>query len=187
MGRAAKDMAEIAPEVASTLARARLVVLDVDGTLTDGRVTYAGEEELQAFSVADGQGIVWLREAGVDVAWISGRGCRATERRAAELDVRELHLRVASKSAALEGVQERLGVSSDETVAMGDDLPDLDLAAGAALFACPANARPELRERAALVTAAGGGAGAVRELCEAILRAKGVWTERVDRAVRAAE
>ena len=60
------------------LARVRLLALDVDGTLTDGRVTYAGEEEIQSFCVRDGQGLAWLKEAGVELAWITGRGCRAT-------------------------------------------------------------------------------------------------------------
>ena len=71
----------------AALARARLLALDVDGVLTDGRVVYAGEMELQAFDVQDGQGLVWLRRAGVHVAWITGRGSPATEKRARELGV----------------------------------------------------------------------------------------------------
>ncbi len=180
-------MTSPSPEMRAALARARLLALDVDGTLTDGRVVYVGDDELAAFHVLDGQGLVWLRETGVELAWISGRGCRATERRAAELGVRELHLRVASKSTVLAEVQERRGIAPDKTVAMGDDLADLGLAAHAALFACPAGAHPEVRRRAGLVTTAHGGAGAVRELAEAILRAKGLWDERVGRYVRAAE
>ena len=160
------------------LAEARLVALDVDGTLTDGRVSYAGEEELATFHAHDGLGIVRLREAGVHVAWISGRGSRAVERRARELGVRELHLGVADKARALDELQRRLDVAPRHTIAMGDDLPDLALAAHAALLVAPANARPEVLERAGLVTRAAGGAGAVRELAERILDARGAWPPR---------
>lgn len=165
--------------VEKRLARARLLVLDVDGVLTDGRVTYAGETELQSFCVYDGASFRWLREAGMEIAWITGRGSDATRRRARELGVDELHMRARPKAGVLADVQARLGISPEETVAMGDDLHDLDLAAGAAVFACPANARAEVRVRAEIVTVASGGGGAVRELAETILRAKGLWTERV--------
>jgi 3-deoxy-D-manno-octulosonate 8-phosphate phosphatase (KDO 8-P phosphatase) len=162
------------------LAGARLVALDVDGTLTDGRVSYAGSEEVATFHVHDGLGLAWLREAGVQVAWISGRGSRAVERRARELGVRELHLDVEDKARALDVLQRKLDVAPEHTVVMGDDLPDLAMAAQAALFVAPANARPEVRERAGLVTRSSGGAGAVRELAERILGARGLWQARAE-------
>ena len=161
--------------IGSRLKRVRLVALDVDGVLTDGAVVYVGGEELQRFSVYDGQGLVWLVREGIEIAWISGRGSRATQARARELGVRELHLQVAKKDEALAEIQERLGITVAETAAMGDDLADLALAARAGFFAAPANARAELRARADLVTRARGGEGAVRELAEAILRARGAW------------
>lgn len=163
------------------LARARLLALDVDGVLTDGRVVYAGAEELQAFDVQDGQGLVWLRRAGVHVAWITGRGSQATEKRARELGVSELYMRCPDKRAALADVQRRLGVAREETVAVGDDLPDLALAEGAGLFVAPPNARPEVQARASFLTAARGGAGCVREVAEALLRARGAWQELLER------
>lgn len=168
-------------ETTEALRRARLLALDVDGTLTDGRVVYKGKEEIQSFCVLDGQGLVWLAEAGVKIAWISGRGCKATERRASELRIDEVHLRAGPKSEVLESLQERLRIGIDETVAMGDDIPDLGLAERAGVFAAPANARPEVRERADIVTTASGGSGAVRELVEAMLEAKGMWRARVER------
>ncbi len=155
------------------LARVRLVALDVDGVLTDGRIVYSAEGEVQVFDVHDGLGLAWLQRSGVHVTWISGRGCAATRRRAEELGIREVHLGANQKDVALAGVQERLGVQVAETVAMGDDLPDFLLAKRAALFCAPANARPEVRARAGLVTLAAGGRGAVRELSEHILRARG--------------
>jgi len=167
------------PEVKERLARVRLLVLDVDGVLTDGRVTYVGDVEAQSFHVHDGAAFAWLREAGVQSAIITGRGCAATEKRARELGVEELHLRARPKTGVLVDVQERLGIPAAETVAMGDDIHDFDLAVRAAVFACPADARPEVRDRADVVTDARGGHGAVRELAERILRAKGRWDERV--------
>jgi 3-deoxy-D-manno-octulosonate 8-phosphate phosphatase (KDO 8-P phosphatase) len=176
-------VADATPEaIERVLAGVRLVALDVDGTLTDGRVGRAGDEELLSFHVHDGQGLVWLREAGIHVAWISGRGSRAVEHRARELGVRELLLHVRDKARALAELQRRLDVAPAHTLAMGDDLADLALLSGVALFAAPANARPEVRARARLVTAAAGGAGAVRELAERLLAARGLWQERVRRA-----
>jgi len=152
-----------------------LLLVDIDGTLTDGRIVWAGANEVQAFHAHDGQGLAWLVRAGITVAWISGRGSPATERRASELGIAELHLRAPDKEAALRAIQQRLGVAVAETVAMGDDLPDLALARAAAFFAAPADARPEVRARAHLVTEARGGRGAVRELAEHLLRARGSW------------
>jgi 3-deoxy-D-manno-octulosonate 8-phosphate phosphatase (KDO 8-P phosphatase) len=162
-------------------------VLDVDGVLTDGRIAYdaygpAGER--QFFHVHDGIALRWLQRAGVAVAWISGRGCPATEARAHELEIEELHTKVESKRAVLEDIQARRGVGVPETVAMGDDLPDLALVSCVELFAAPADARPEVRARAHWVSASRGGAGAVRDLCERILRAKGRWNDILDAAVR---
>jgi 3-deoxy-D-manno-octulosonate 8-phosphate phosphatase (KDO 8-P phosphatase) len=169
------------------LARARLLCLDVDGVLTDGRIVYGPRgraEELQCYHVQDGIAIEWLRAHGLAVVWISGRGSRATEQRAAELGVSELFTRVKDKRACLEEVQRRLAIGPDETIVMGDDLPDLALLGACALFAAPRNAVPEVRERAALVTRASGGAGAVRELARAILVARGDWNALVARSVR---
>jgi 3-deoxy-D-manno-octulosonate 8-phosphate phosphatase (KDO 8-P phosphatase) len=174
------------PRVRERLARARLLALDVDGTLTDGRVTWVGDAETLSFSVHDGQGLVWLREAGVNVVWISGRGSLAVESRAAELGIREVHLRAQDKGAVLADVQRRLGIERSQSVAMGDDLGDLDFAPHVAVLAAPANARQQTRERADLVTSASGGAGAVRELAEAILVAQDLWLARVARYGRVA-
>lgn len=169
------DATEPAEAARAVLARARLLALDVDGTLTDGAVVYVGDSELVRFSVRDGQGLVLLARAGVQVAWITGRGSRAVERRARELGVAAYRPRVADKAAALAEVQELLGVEPADTIAMGDDLPDLALASGAAFFAAPADAEPEVLARADWIAPVGGGAGAVRALCRAILVARGRW------------
>ncbi len=162
-----------------TLSAVRLAVLDVDGVLTDGRVVYSGAEEVQHFHVHDGAAIVWLLRAGVEVAWITGRGSKATEARAKELGVRELHLRAGPKRRVLESLQERLRIAPEATLAMGDDLADLGLFARASVRVAPANARAEVIARASFVTVARGGHGAVREMAERLLRARGAWDELV--------
>jgi 3-deoxy-D-manno-octulosonate 8-phosphate phosphatase (KDO 8-P phosphatase) len=169
------------------LARVRLLALDVDGVLTDGKIVYgeAGPaDERLAFDVQDGIALRWLQEAGIAVAWISGRGSPALMHRARELGILEVHLRAVSKRETLREMQVRLGIAPEETAAMGDDLPDLGLRSRSGFFAAPANARPEVRERADVVTGASGGRGAVRELCERLLRAQGRWQAIVDAAER---
>ncbi len=171
----------------SCLARIRLVSLDVDGVMTDGRITYgpAGRsDERPSFHVQDGIAIEWLRKAGITVAWITGRGCSATKDRARELGVAEYHARVKDKRACLEALQRRLNLNATETLVMGDDLPDLCQLGIAGVFAAPANAVREVREQARLCTRASGGNGAVREVAEAILRARGEWDDIVERSLR---
>lgn len=173
--------------ISGGLARIRLVVLDVDGVLTDGRIVYgssAPHDELMHFHVRDGLGLVWLKQAGLHVAWITGRGCIATRGRAKELEIADYLERVKDKHAALLEVQGRRAVGREETLVMGDDLPDLPMRSLCALFAAPADACEEVRERADLVMRASGGRGAVRELCELLLRAQGRWQRIVDAAVR---
>lgn len=176
------------PEPQTTrLARVKLLALDVDGVLTDGRITYGAHgpaDERPAFDVQDGIALRWLQQEGVVVAWISGRGSPGVEFRARELEIREVHLRVASKNAVLAEVQERLAIPPDATAGMGDDLPDLGLRARCGFFAAPANARREVRDRADLVTESSGGRGALRDFAELILRAKGRWQAIVDAAQR---
>ena len=174
-------LTDVPDAVRERAARVRLVAFDVDGTLTDGKVVFAGKREVQSFCVLDGQAITWLVDMGFVVAWISGRGCPATEKRARGLGVTELHLRVGSKEDVLARIQDRTGIGVDQTVAMGDDLPDLGLAQRATVFACPAGARAEVKARAHLVTNAAAGSGAVRELVETTLRAKGLWQALLER------
>jgi 3-deoxy-D-manno-octulosonate 8-phosphate phosphatase (KDO 8-P phosphatase) len=158
------------------LARARkirLLLLDVDGVLTDGRLYYGPEGELiKAFDVADGHGIVLLRDH-VELGVVSGRPGLA-RRRLEELGFRHL---VFGQRDKLAGYAELapLGFSDDEVAYMGDDVNDLGLLARVGLSACPTDARPEVRAAVRFVASAPGGRGAVRELCELILRAKGLW------------
>tara|TARA_R110002126_G_scaffold6119_9_gene32242 strand:+ start:8596 stop:9165 length:570 start_codon:yes stop_codon:yes gene_type:complete len=175
----------LAAELVERLSRVRLVALDVDGTLTDGGVRYVetgvGHSEMMRFDVRDGQGLVWLRrELDIKIAWITGRGCKSTKRRAKELGIDVLELKSGPKDEVLAKIQKRFQLEVDQTLAMGDDLPDLKLAARAAVFAAPSDARDHVRARADLITEECGGHGAVREVCEALLAAQGRWSALVD-------
>jgi 3-deoxy-D-manno-octulosonate 8-phosphate phosphatase (KDO 8-P phosphatase) len=183
-----RSRADGAPtELSERLARTRLLVLDVDGVLTDGKIVYGAygpADETPRFHVQDGLGLRWLSEAGVAIAWVTGRGCVATTHRAKELGIDEVHQKVARKSDVVREIQSRRSIDASETVAMGDDLPDLGLRAAAGTFVAPANARDEIKSVADLVTQRSGGDGAVRELCEHILRAQGRWQAILDSARR---
>jgi 3-deoxy-D-manno-octulosonate 8-phosphate phosphatase (KDO 8-P phosphatase) len=152
-------------------ARIRLVLLDVDGVLTDGRIWYGPEgEALKAFDVRDGHGIVLVR-AHVDFGVISGRPGKATEKRLEELRFKHAIFGERDKLAGYARLA-HLGVPDEAVAYMGDDVNDVPLLARVGLAACPADAHPEVRRRVHLVTAAPGGRGAVRELCELLLRAR---------------
>ena len=172
-----EDLKQNSEELRSRLAKVRLAVFDVDGTLTEGAVSYVGEEEQQSFSARDGFALAQLKEAGIAQVWITGRGSLPTRRRAEELGVTKLLLGVKDKTAALAEVQAELGVSIEETLAMGDDLPDLQMRPLAGLFAAPRDAAREVLARADIIADAPGGRGAAREVCEQLLFAQGAWAE----------
>jgi 3-deoxy-D-manno-octulosonate 8-phosphate phosphatase (KDO 8-P phosphatase) len=154
-------------------ARVRLVLLDVDGVLTDGRIWYGPEgDALKAFDVKDGHGIVRLRDH-VDFGVISGRPGTAARRRLEELRFKHLVFGQMDKLVGYATLG-HLGVADDEVAYMGDDVNDLPLLRKVGLSACPADARPEVLREARFVSRREGGRGAVRELCELILRAKGL-------------
>jgi 3-deoxy-D-manno-octulosonate 8-phosphate phosphatase (KDO 8-P phosphatase) len=154
-------------------ARIRLVLLDVDGVLTDGRIYYGPEgEALKAFDVRDGHGIVLLRDH-VDFGVISGRPGGTAEKRLLELRFKHLVFGEREKLAGYARLA-HLGVPDGDVAYMGDDVNDLPLLARVGLSACPADAHPEVRGRVHLATASPGGRGAVRELCDLLLRAKGI-------------
>jgi 3-deoxy-D-manno-octulosonate 8-phosphate phosphatase (KDO 8-P phosphatase) len=183
-GRARAGAARHRPSIASgrgrrpddlllRAARIRLVLLDVDGVLTDGRIWYGPDgEALKAFDVRDGHGIVRLRHH-VDFGVISGRPGTAARRRLEELRFKHLVFGQIDKLAGYATLAS-LGVADDEVAYMGDDVNDLPLLRKVGLSACPSDARPEVRREVRLVTRSAGGRGAVRELCEVILRAKGL-------------
>jgi 3-deoxy-D-manno-octulosonate 8-phosphate phosphatase (KDO 8-P phosphatase) len=153
-------------------ARIRLVLLDVDGVLTDGRIWFGPDgEALKAFDVRDGHGIVRLRDQ-VDFGVISGRPGKASQRRLEELGFKHL---VFSQRDKLDGYATlaHLGVADEEVAYMGDDVNDIPLLRKVGLSAAPADAYPEVLPEVRFVSRHAGGRGAVRELCDLILTARG--------------
>lgn len=154
------------------LAAIRLVALDVDGTLTDGGIYYGPSGiEVQRYDVRDGLGLVLLRRRGLRLAMITGRGCPATARRARELGFDRYVPQAGSKDQVLAGIQAELGIAPAETLAMGDDLPDLPMFSRAGIKACPSDATQVVLQAADWVSSRPGGHGAVRELCDLLLAA----------------
>jgi 3-deoxy-D-manno-octulosonate 8-phosphate phosphatase (KDO 8-P phosphatase) len=156
--------------------RIRLLVLDVDGVLTDGRLEYgAAGEETKRFFVQDGLALVAARGAGLSVAVISGRASAAVTRRLSELGVTEVHQGIDDKLAVLADLMDRLKIKPGEVAVMGDDLVDLPLMRRAGLALAPADAAPEVRRAAGWVARRPGGRGAVRDAVEMLLKARKAW------------
>lgn len=154
----------------------RLVLLDVDGVLTNGTVAVSSTgDELKAFSIRDGAAIVWAQRSGLEVGLLSGRASEATARRAAELNITLVMQGVADKRAAYLQMATARGLKDDQVAYMGDDLIDLPVLGRVGLSAAPADACIDVRERVHYVTTAEAGRGAVRELLELILRGRGRW------------
>jgi len=163
-------------ELQERLARIRLVLLDVDGVLTDGRILYGPDgDQGRAFHVRDGLAIKAAQAAGIAVGIITGRETAATARRAADLGLDELHQAKRTKLPVWREVLERRGLEDAQACYMGDDLLDLPLLERAGLAAAPADAVPEILAAAHWTSARQGGDGCVRELFETLLRSRGAW------------
>jgi 3-deoxy-D-manno-octulosonate 8-phosphate phosphatase (KDO 8-P phosphatase) len=167
------------PERAAAI---ELLLLDVDGVLTDGGVIYADDgTELKKFHVRDGSGLKLWHAAGKRSAIVSGRRSAAVDRRAAELGITPVLQGCDDKLAALAQVLSATGLRPEQVCAIGDDLPDLPVLRRCGLAVAVADACPELRHAAHHVTAAAGGRGAVRQAIEWLLRASGRWDELIAR------
>ena len=163
-------------DLADRIRRVSVLVLDVDGVLTDGGIVYTDAgDELKRFHVRDGAGLKLWRAAGHRAAVISGRRSKAVERRMAELGVTPVLLGRDDKLAALGELLERVGATPEQCCAVGDDLPDLPVLHACGVAVAVADACPEVRTAADRVTMLGGGHGAVREAVEWLLKGQGVW------------
>ncbi|MEE4362016.1 MAG: HAD family hydrolase [Pseudomonadales bacterium] len=165
-------------DVLDRCARIRLLSLDVDGVLTDGRLIYDETGgEAKAFSTQDGQALKMLAATGVTLAIITGRRSELVARRSAELRITHLHQGAEDKRATFRALLEQLDLDASQAAHMGDDIPDLPVLRDAGLALAPANLHPALRPHVHLVTRTAGGDGAVREACEILMRARGTWDE----------
>ena len=154
----------------------KLLFLDVDGVLTDGRITLNERgEEVKSFDVKDGYGLKLLMADGIEVAIVTGRRSRVVAHRARELGIEEVHQGISDKGPLCRGLIEKRGLTRSQVGCVGDDLPDLAMFQEAGLCMTVADAAGEVRERADYITSKRGGHGAVREICEWILKCRGRW------------
>ena len=157
-------------------ARVRLVLFDVDGVLTDGRVVLHGNgSESKQFHIRDGIVMVWAQRVGLKIGLLSARLSATTTERAAQLGITLVHQGVPSKIDAYDEIVGDIGLNDEEIAYMGDDIVDIAVLSRVGLAAAPADAVAEVRERVHWVAPSAGGAGAARELLELILRAQGRW------------
>ncbi len=164
--------------VAVRAAGIELLLLDVDGVLTDGRVIYSDSgEQIKSFDVRDGTGLRWLMRAGIKVGLLTGRRSEALRHRAENLGISMLYQNVKIKLPVFEAILADLELAPEKVAYMGDDLVDLPIMTRAGLALCPADAEGPVREAAHWVVPRPGGRGAVRLACETILRARGKWEE----------
>jgi 3-deoxy-D-manno-octulosonate 8-phosphate phosphatase (KDO 8-P phosphatase) len=158
--------------------KVKLLILDVDGVLTDGRIMIddAGLES-KAFDVKDGHGLKILMRFGIDVVLLTGRRSRVVDYRAADLGITEVYQGVWNKAEAFAEILKRRDMIPEEVACVGDDVVDIPLLKQAGFSVAVADAVLEVRRIVDYVTTRGGGRGAVREVCEVILKAQNRWTD----------
>jgi 3-deoxy-D-manno-octulosonate 8-phosphate phosphatase (KDO 8-P phosphatase) len=170
------------PVLAERIALIDMLVLDVDGVLTDGRIIYVDDgREIKSFDVRDGAGVRCWLEAGKRAAIISGRNSLAVARRAEELGIAHVHQGAADKLAVLRQLLGSTGLSPERVCAVGDDLADLPVLRNVGLGVAVADACGEVRAAAHHVTMARGGRGAVREVIELLLQGQRFWQPLLER------
>ncbi len=157
-----------------------LLLLDVDGVMTDGRIIWdANGTEIKFFNVKDGHGIKLVQRAGIQVGIITGRTSPVVDLRAKELGIEILYQGALRKLDSYEDIKQRTGLADHQIAYMGDDVIDVPVMRRVGFSAAPADALPEVQEVAAYVARARGGWGAVRELCDLLLKGRGMWQQLV--------
>ncbi|MBL7033418.1 MAG: HAD hydrolase family protein [Candidatus Delongbacteria bacterium] len=164
-------------------AAVKLLLLDVDGVLTSGEIILGEQDEFKIFNVQDGLGITLARLAGLKVGIITGRTSTSVSRRAQELKMDFLVQGAFAKNPELDKILKSTGISLTDVCYMGDDLLDLPLLRRVGFPAAPADARPEVLKAAGWISRLPGGRGAVRELVEHILHAKGIWEQTIEELI----
>ena len=159
----------------------KLLILDVDGVLTDGSIILDNEgNEYKSFHVRDGHGIKMLQRAGIIVALITGRNSKIVERRAKELGITEVFQKCFDKTVAFNKLVKKYSFSKNEIACIGDDIVDIPIMTKVILPIAVADADNETKKYALMVTGNRGGRGAVREVSDLILKANGIWQEMLD-------
>lgn len=160
----------------------KMLLLDVDGVLTDGSIIYTDQaQEIKVFNVKDGLGLRLLMDAGIGVGIITGRRSRALTTRCDNLGISMIYDGVKDKDSIFKEIMQHTGLSAREIAFAGDDLPDIRIMKLAGLSLTVADACPEIRALASFTTMSRGGNGAVREICELILKSQGLWDKAIER------
>ena len=164
------------------LKKIRLLILDVDGVMTDGRIIFdSNGVESKFFNVKDGHGIKMLQRSGIEIGIISGRESVVVTNRAIELGIHQVHQKSLDKLAPFRKILDATGFSEEETAFMGDDLIDIPVMRRVGFAAAPADAIAEVLPFAHFVARNKGGWGAVREVCDLLLKAQGSWDAATSR------
>src|SRR5262245_7187800 len=178
---------KVTAAVKKRAARIQVLLMDVDGTMTDGGVTLLSQTEeialeIKTFDAHDGQGLTLAHTAGLRTGCIAGRQSSALLRRAREMNMEFIFMKQPLKIPAYEEILRKTGVPESAVAYVGDDLPDLPLMRRAGLAVAVGNAVPEVKKAAHYITKARAGHGAIRETVELILKSKGIWEAMIDKA-----
>lgn len=172
----------VSKQVRAMAAKAKLLILDVDGVLTDGRIIMDHKgREIKAFDVRDGHGLRLLMAAGIEVAILTGRNSPVVQKRADDLGILWVRQGVHDKVGAYQEIAREIGITDDDACFVGDDLVDIPLLKRVGIPIVVADGAPEAKRLALYVTQSPGGRGAVREVCDLLLQSQGKWEEVIRR------
>ena len=173
-------MSDIKQELIDKAKKIKLLLLDVDGVLTDGRIIYDSRgRDMKFFDVHDGLGVYILKKAGIPTILITAKGSRAIRPRARDMEVETVYENISPKTKVLDKILKKYNVSSEEVCFVGDDLVDLCLMRSVGFPIAVLNAAVEIKQVADYITGREGGRGAVREVAELILKSQGRWDEAI--------
>jgi 3-deoxy-D-manno-octulosonate 8-phosphate phosphatase (KDO 8-P phosphatase) len=177
----------ISPALKRRAAQIKVLLMDVDGTMTDGGVILLSQTddtalEIKRFDAHDGQGLTLAQTAGLRTGCITGRESSALLRRAREMKMEFIYMKQPLKMPAYEEILQKAGVSDSAVAYIGDDLPDIPLMRRAGLAVAVGDAVPEVKQVAHYTTKAVAGHGAIREAVELVLKSKGIWKAMIDKA-----
>jgi 3-deoxy-D-manno-octulosonate 8-phosphate phosphatase (KDO 8-P phosphatase) len=177
----------ISPALKKRAGQIKVLLMDVDGTMTAGGVTLLSQPdgtalEIKTFDAHDGQGLTLAQTAGLRTGCITGRESAALLRRAREMNMEFIYMKQSVKMPAYEEILQKAGVSDSAVAFIGDDLPDIPLLRRVGLAVAVGDAVPEVKKVAHYTTRAVGGRGAIREAVELVLKSKGIWQAMIDKA-----
>jgi 3-deoxy-D-manno-octulosonate 8-phosphate phosphatase (KDO 8-P phosphatase) len=177
----------ISPALKKRAAQIKILLMDVDGTMTAGGVTLLSRSdgsavEIKTFDAHDGQGLTLAHTAGIRTGCITGRESSALLRRAHEMKMEFIYMKQPTKTHAYEDVLRKTGARESEVAYVGDDLPDLPILRRVGLAIAVGDAVPEVKKAAHYTTSAHAGHGAIRDAIELILKSKGIWEQMIDKA-----